>query len=216
MRTGGTIWPGGAGAPHFKVAVLGPPLLEAGMPEGSSGSCLWCSKRALLSRALVLNLWLETPLGWATYQIFTFWFMIVAKLQLWSSNQNNFIVGGSAQYHIWGTLLKGHNLRKVGNNWPRSDMRVWQRLKAHIWTPVWQLTSPHFTESLLMNPRVSTWWCPISWDPSCCTETSLSLSLHPSLPPCPPLSSHLWIYNKLLSKSHSQWSMNFILWILQQ
>lgn len=43
----------------------------------------------------------------------------------------------------------------------------------------------------------------MSWDPSCSMEVCDYSPL--------PLSLHLWIYNKPLSKAHSTWSMYFIL-----
>ena len=36
---------------------------------------------------------------YSTYQTFTFWFLKVAKLQLWSSNKNNFMVGVGSPQH---------------------------------------------------------------------------------------------------------------------
>jgi hypothetical protein len=42
-----------------------------------------------------------------------FWFIIVAKLQLWSSNENRLWLGG---HHNMGTILKGHSIRKTENH----------------------------------------------------------------------------------------------------
>ena len=56
-------------------------------------------------KATVLNLWVDPLRGWhiryPAYQIFTLWFVTVAKLQLWSSNKDNFMVGGH------------HNMRNI-------------------------------------------------------------------------------------------------------
>jgi hypothetical protein len=49
-----------------------------------------------------------------TPQICTLQFKTVAKLQLWSSNQSNFIVVGVTT--IQGTVIKGHSIRKVENH----------------------------------------------------------------------------------------------------
>ena len=57
-----------------------------------------------------------TPLG-VTYQIFTLKFIIVAKLELWSSNEMILWLGVST---TWGTELKGCNIGKGGNCWLRS------------------------------------------------------------------------------------------------
>ena len=49
-----------------------------------------------------------------TPQIFTSQLIVVAELQLWSSNENNFMVEG---HHKWRTVLKGPSSRKVENRW---------------------------------------------------------------------------------------------------
>ena len=76
------------------------------------------------SRPECLNLWVEIPLGvndiftgvthirYPIYQTFTLWFTTVVKLQLWSSNENNCMVGVTT---IQGTVLKGHSIRKAEN-----------------------------------------------------------------------------------------------------
>ena len=48
----------------------------------------------------------------APYQIFTLQFITAAKLQLWSNNENNFVVGVT-------TILKSHSVRKVESHCPR-------------------------------------------------------------------------------------------------
>ena len=68
------------------------------------------------------------PMGWEPFgiewpfhrgqlglleNIFTLWFIIVAKLQLWSNSKNNFTVG---EQHKWGTVLKDGSIRKVENH----------------------------------------------------------------------------------------------------
>ena len=56
----------------------------------------------------ILSQWLHVR--YPSYHIFTLWFMTVAKLQLQSSNKNNFMVG------VPTTVLKGHSIRKVENH----------------------------------------------------------------------------------------------------
>ena len=55
-------------------------------------------------------------------QIFRSLFITIAKLQLWRSNENNFMVGVTT---TWGTVSKGHNIRKVENKWIK-----WKRISA--------------------------------------------------------------------------------------
>ena len=68
-------------------------------------------------RAVVLNPWVATPCGeshdlfiWIIYKIFTLWFTTVAKLQLWISSEILLWLGVPT---TWGTVLKGHSIRKV-------------------------------------------------------------------------------------------------------
>ena len=49
-------------------------------------------------------------------QIFALQFITVAKLQLWSSNKSNFMVGVTT---TWGTVLEGHSIRKGENHCSR-------------------------------------------------------------------------------------------------
>ena len=53
---------------------------------------------------------------YSVYQIFTLWFITVAKLQLWSSNENAFMVGG---HYKRGTVLKGVVIGKVESHWSK-------------------------------------------------------------------------------------------------
>jgi hypothetical protein len=62
---------------------------------------------------VVLILWVMTLLG-VIYKIFTLQFTTVARLQLWSSNENKFRVGGVTT--TWGTVLKSHSITKVENH----------------------------------------------------------------------------------------------------
>ena len=48
------------------------------------------------------------------YQIFTLWFISVAKLQLWSSNEVILWLGVTT---AWGTVLNGWNIGKAENQW---------------------------------------------------------------------------------------------------
>ena len=53
-------------------------------------------------------------------------FIKVAKLQLWNSNRNNFMAGVTT---TWGTVLKGHSIRKVENCYPATvKMTIWSNL----------------------------------------------------------------------------------------
>jgi hypothetical protein len=52
-----------------------------------------------------------------SYQIFTLWFITAAKLQLWSSNENNFIIRSHNM-----RKLKGYSLRKVENYWAHPNI----------------------------------------------------------------------------------------------
>lgn len=65
-------------------------------------------------------MWVTTPFGGksnnsfteASYQIFTLVFIIVAKLQLGSSIENNFMIGVTKTR---GTVLRNHSIGKVEN-----------------------------------------------------------------------------------------------------
>jgi hypothetical protein len=83
---------------------------------------------------VVFNLWVMTPLReWSndpftgvtqdhrTPQMFILQFTMVARLQLWSSNDNNFVVGVTT---TWETVLNGINIRKV-NHWTISYCCIW-------------------------------------------------------------------------------------------
>ena len=68
-------------------------------------------------RAVVLNPLVTTPCGeshslfiWITNKIFTLWFTTVAKLQLWVISEILLWLGVTT---TWGTVLKGHSIRKV-------------------------------------------------------------------------------------------------------
>lgn len=67
--------------------------------------------------AAFLNLWGTTPLGsrirYPPYQMFTLRFITVAELHLWRSNE--IIVRFVGVTKIWGTVSKGHSLRKADN-----------------------------------------------------------------------------------------------------
>jgi hypothetical protein len=57
--------------------------------------------------------------GYSAYQVFTLWFTTVAKLQLQSSNE--IILWGGGVTTTWGTVLKGHSIRKA-------EMQIFQEL----------------------------------------------------------------------------------------
>jgi hypothetical protein len=61
-------------------------------------------------------------------KIFNLWSIPAAKLQLRSSNQNNFMVGEGVTA-IWGMILKGPSIRKVDNHWNKYV------LKNYLWPP---------------------------------------------------------------------------------
>ena len=71
------------------------------------------AKRIHMPRIVVFNMWVSTPLG-VTYQIFTWRFITVAQLQLWSSCK---IILGLGVTMLWGTVLKGCSIRKFVNHW---------------------------------------------------------------------------------------------------
>ena len=58
------------------------------------------------------------------YQMFISQFMRMARLQSWSSHKNNFMVGVT---RTWGTILKGHSIRKVENHCKKSHfiLQTW-------------------------------------------------------------------------------------------
>lgn len=60
------------------------------------------STHSPLSKALVLNLWVETP--GISPETFTSWFTTIAKLQLWSNNKNILMFG---RHHNMGKCVKG-------------------------------------------------------------------------------------------------------------
>jgi hypothetical protein len=61
------------------------------------------STNSVSHRSLVFNMWVSTPLG-VTYQIFTWRFITVAQLQLWSKNKNNLTGRGD---HSIRNCMKG-------------------------------------------------------------------------------------------------------------
>ena len=70
-----------------------------------------------------LNLWIMTPFGVKLFFCrgpvrlrkyrYLYWLITVAKLQLWKSNENSFMVGVTT---TCGTLLKGCSIRKAENH----------------------------------------------------------------------------------------------------
>lgn len=94
-------------------------------------------------KAVVLILWLLTPVRWPAYQIFTSWFVTVAKLQVWSSNKK---IYSWVVKITWGTLWKGCSIRKVEDHcskencfpfpwclWPLDLRRQWA-ISSPSWT----------------------------------------------------------------------------------
>ena len=85
--------------------------LKTAMESSLNLGCFSCSQPVGQDpsegrRTLLQGLAIRYP----TYQIFTLQF-IITKLQFWSSNENNFMIGG--HHTTWGTVLKGCNTRKV-------------------------------------------------------------------------------------------------------
>jgi hypothetical protein len=82
-----------------------------------------CALRNPLQRRFSTGAWTNTLKGLhmryisdiPTIQILTLWFTTVAKLQLWSSNENDFMGEGSPQ-HEELYILKGLSIRKVENH----------------------------------------------------------------------------------------------------
>jgi hypothetical protein len=64
--------------------------VSRGPPPDTCAAAAWAAPPD--PNAGVPNLWVVTSLGLA-YQTFTLWFITAAKLQLWSSNKNNLMVG---------------------------------------------------------------------------------------------------------------------------
>jgi hypothetical protein len=52
----------------------------------------------------------------------------------------------------WGTVLKGHSIRKVENHWPTGSVYV----GTHTHTHTSHLTSPHLTSPHLTSPHLTT------------------------------------------------------------
>jgi hypothetical protein len=81
----------------FKAHTMGwnPQPLLLGWPATWDYISLSKTKYHCFSKVVVLNLWVMPPVGahirYPAYQIFTLWFIAVAKLQLWSSKKNNFV-----------------------------------------------------------------------------------------------------------------------------
>ena len=78
------------------------------------------------TRPVVFNLWVWTLTRGhisdnPACQIFTLWFITLAKLQLWSSNKIILWLGVTT---LWGTVLKGCSNRKVENHCSR--LSNWQ------------------------------------------------------------------------------------------
>lgn len=66
-------------------------------------------------------------------KIFTLWFRTAAKLQLWSSNENNVMVGVTT----WGTVLKGLSIRKAAWKISLSAELVFSDLTVCLIKPLW-------------------------------------------------------------------------------
>ena len=56
------------------------------------------------------------------YQMFPWRLITVAKLQLWSSNENNYKVAGVRVTTMWGTILKGCSIWKVEPYSPKASI----------------------------------------------------------------------------------------------
>ena len=66
----------------------------------------------------------------------TLWFIMVTKLQLWSSNKNLILWLGVST--TWGTVLEGCSIRKVENYWSTVYETLPCRMLAHLPT-AWEL-----------------------------------------------------------------------------
>ena len=87
-----------------------------------------------MSTIVVLNLRTKTPLGNA-YHLFTLWLITAAKIQFWGNSE---IILWLYFTIAWGTVLKGHNFRKVENHWSRKKRQNWVEGKI-IHIAVWSL-----------------------------------------------------------------------------
>ena len=125
-------------------------------------------------KTVILNLWAMTPLllndafARVTCQIFTLWFITVAKIQLWSSNENYFILGG---HHKMGNcILKDCSIRKVENHCltrtmksstlPVLDFLFNQHLQPklmHSWTVICSELINSFNPCIYKYTHMQTW-----------------------------------------------------------
>lgn len=85
---------------------------------------------------MVLKLWVVTLFigRGITYQISTLQFITVDKLQLQSSNRNNFMVGATT---TWGAVLKDHSIRKAENHWARKMDFLMSSVRQRTNKPAW-------------------------------------------------------------------------------
>jgi len=63
---------------------------------------------------------LRLDISYPAFQIFTFWFLTVAKLQLWSSKVA--ILQSWVSSTAWGNVLKCHRIRKAENHCPAEGL----------------------------------------------------------------------------------------------
>ena len=95
-------------------------------------------------------------LQYPTYQTFTLWFITVAKLKLWSSKKNNFMVGVTTPR---GTVLKSHNIGRVRTidsrqlDTPPPFLVFWAENRLYIFFPFtkqpWVFNIPGFFSAYL-------------------------------------------------------------------
>ena len=120
----------------------------------------WCLVTVSWSRVVVLKLRATIPLGsqsrYPAYQIFTLWFITVAKLQLWSSNE---IIIWWGVTIAWGTGLKCHSIRKIESYWSRCNPSSAPLPKHILKMMVWYIFQLQMASQLYH----------VSWRGSCCS-----------------------------------------------
>lgn len=108
---------GNTGARSFIQSVT---LAQISLPTS------WVLCKGSGCRLLFLNLWAANPLiKPLSPKILALQFITMARLPLWSDNENNFMLKGVAT--IWGTVLKGSSIREVETRWykQRSAPPAW-------------------------------------------------------------------------------------------
>ena len=90
----------------------------------------------LSSRPVVLNHWVSTLWVGGGCLILDIYIIFIAavKLQLWSSKK---IIVWLGVTRMWGTVLNGHNIRKVENHFPEQGFRFIMLCQKQSWEGLW-------------------------------------------------------------------------------